>query len=196
MLAVLALSSYLCFAQQIIHDENLSDYRKIQTNYYPLVKKGLVEIPMSLVYFKYAESSLSHYSIVVKLTLGTSRQTLPKGSKIYVKLENDEIVEGESMFEINTFDNDHEYLEALHSMYYYMYPQYKFSEDDIEKMINNKVTKVRFQVTWGNGFFDLPNNQVFKDKHMQFTNSLSAMKNAIDSRVKQASVQSDILQGF
>lgn len=63
-------------------------------------------------------------------------------------------------------------------------------------MINNKVTKVRFQVTWGNGFFDLPNNQNFKDKHMQFTNSLSAMKNAIDSRVKQASTQSDILQGF
>lgn len=151
---------------------------------------------MSLIYFKYAESSLSHYSIRVKLTLGSSRESLPKGSKIFVKLENDEIIEGESMFEINTYDNDHEYLEALHTMYYYMYPQYKFSENDIEKMINNKVTKVRFQVTWGNGFFDLPNNQNFKDKHMQFTNSLSAMKNAIDSRVKQASTQSDILQGF
>ena len=193
---MLALSCYICFAQQIIHDENLSGYRKIQTNYYPLVKKGLVKIPMSLIYFKYAESSLSHYSIRVKLTLGSSRESLPKGSKIFVKLENDEIIEGESMFEINTYDNDHEYLEALHTMYYYMYPQYKFSENDIEKMINNKVTKVRFQVTWGNGFFDLPNNQNFKDKHMQFTNSLSAMKNAIDSRVKQASTQSDILQGF
>ena len=196
MLTMFVLSSYLVFAQKIVHDENLSDYRKIQTNYYPLVKKGLIEIPMSLVYFKYTESSLSHYSIVVKLTLGSTRQSLPKGSKLYVKLENGEIIEGESMFEINTFDNEHEYLEALHTMYYYMYPQYKFSEADIEKMISDKVVKVRFQVTWGNGYFDLPNNQVFKDKHMQFTGSLSAMKNAIDTRVNQASSQSDILQGF
>ena len=81
-------------------------------------------------------------------------------------------------------------------MYYYMYPQYKFSEADIEKMISDKVVKVRFQVTWGNGYFDLPNNQVFKDKHMHFTGSLSAMKSAIDTRVNQASTQSDILQGF
>ena len=187
MLTMFVLSSYLVFAQKIVHDENLSDYRKIQTNYYPLVKKGLIEIPMSLVYFKYTESSLSHYSIVVKLTLGSTRQSLPKGSKLYVKLENGEIIEGESMFEINTFDNEHEYLEALHTMYYYMYPQYKFSEADIEKMIS---------VTWGNGYFDLPNNQVFKDKHMHFTGSLSAMKSAIDTRVNQASTQSDILQGF
>ena len=43
MLTMFVLSSYLVFAQKIVHDENLSDYRKIQTNYYPLVKKGLIE---------------------------------------------------------------------------------------------------------------------------------------------------------
>lgn len=193
---ILVLSSCCIFAQRIIHDENLADFRKIQTEFYPIVKKGLVEIPMSLVYFKYTDSDLSHYSIVVQITLGQSQQSLPKGSKIYVKLENDEIIEGESMFEIHTFDNEHEWIEGLHAMYYYMYPQYRFSEADIAKMIAKKATKIRVQVTWGNGFFDLPNGNVFKEKHMRFTESLSAMKGAIDARVNKASNQSDILQGF
>ena len=196
ILSIFVLFSNICFSQRIIHDENLSEYRKIQSEYYPLVKKGIVEIPMSLVYFKFSDSSLSHYSIVIKITLGPSPQSLPKGSKIYVKLGNDEIVEGESMYEIHTFDNEHEWLEALHSTYYYMYPQYRFSEEDIAKMINSRVKKVRVQVTWGDGFFDLPNDKVFKDKHMRFTESLSAMKSAIDARVGQATKQSDILQGF
>lgn len=183
------------FAQKIIHDENLEDYRKIQTEYYPIVKKGLAEIPMSLMFFKYTDVSLSHYSIVVKLTLGSSRQSLPEGSKVFVKLDNGEVIEGQSMFEIHTYDNDHEYLEAFHSMWYYMYPQYRFFADDIQKMINHTVVKVRFQVTWGEGFFDLP-NKVFKDKHIVFTQSLSSMKSAIDTRVSNTSSQDDILKGF
>ena len=193
MLLLIGCSIY---AQRIIRDENLADYRKIQTDYYPIVKKGLAEIPMSLMYFKYANSEMSHYSIVVKITLGSSQQSLPKGSKIYIKLDNDEIVEGESMHEINTYDNEHEWIEAFHSMYYYMYPQYRFSEESITKMIDNKVQKIRIQVTWGNGFFDIPDGSIFKEKHLRFSESLSLMKNAINNRVKQASTQSDILQGF
>lgn len=194
LVALLALSCNI-FGQGIITDENLENHRKIQTDYYPIVKKGLAEIPMSLVYFKYLDSSLSHYSLVVELNLGSTNQSLPKGSKLYIKLENGEIIEGTSMFEIHEFENRREWMDMFGYYYYYMYPQYQISVSDIEKMLENKVVKVRVQLTWGTGYFDLPNKS-FKDKHFVFSNSLMIMKSAIDQRINKATNQEDLLRGF
>ena len=47
VLIILCVFSVISNAQvvDIIHDENLEEYRKIQSQYTPIIKKGLLEIP-------------------------------------------------------------------------------------------------------------------------------------------------------
>ena len=179
----------------ILQDENLGDYRKIQTDYVPYAKKGLAELTFSLQYFSPVGTSQAYYTMTFHITLGAERQSLPKGSKMYLKLDDGSVLEFESINDIAEYDNTFEYMELFGYMYYYMYPTYYATTDQIEKLMQHQVVKVKRQITWGEGFYDIP-NKVFKDKHMCFTENLISAKQAIDKRLNAANNQDALLQGF
>ena len=89
----------------ILQDENLGDYRKIQTDYVPYAKKGLAELTFSLQYFSPVGTSQAYYTMTFHITLGAERQSLPKGSKMYLKLDDGSVLEFESINDIAEYDN-------------------------------------------------------------------------------------------
>lgn len=180
----------------ILQDENLGDRRQIQTDYTPMAKKGLVELPFSLQYVSTKYSSEAYYTMTFKLTLGSVPQSLPSGSKMYLKLDNDSILEFETMNDIAEYDNTFQYMELFGCLYYYMYPTYYASSEQIDMLMKHKVVKIRRQVTWGEGFYDIPDNRVFKQKHICFTENLIRMKLSIDKRLNAANNQNALLEGF
>lgn len=190
---------YSAFGQdvRIINDENVESYRKIQTDYLPLAKKGIVAFPFSLQYFSPTGSQESYYTLIFKVACGYVRRSLPEGSKMFVKLDDDSIIELQTISGIEEYENESETMPQTHSDYYYIYPTYMATPEQINQMIEHKIVKVRRQITWGEGYYDMPNeNGRIRLKHMCMTENLARMKLSIDKRLEKTETPDDILNGF
>lgn len=201
-LAIIIGLLFLCYSAfgqdvSIINDENVESYRKIQTGYLPWLKKGLVDLPFSLQYFSPTGSEDAYYTLVFKVSCGTVRRSLPEGSKMFVKLDDDSIIEMQTISEIEEYQNEYEIIPTLNATYYYIYPTYLATPEQIQQMIEHKIVKVRQQTTWGEGYYDIPNeNLKIRLKHMCLTENLTRMKLSIDKRLERTETQDDILKGF
>ena len=196
VLIILCVFSIISNGQvvDIIHDENVEEYRKIQSSYTPMIKKGLLEIPFSLIYYAPKNDNEEYYALSCKIT-DFSRMELPAGSKMYLKLDNEEVIELETYQNIETFDNDYYLLNGI--SFYYIYPLYLLSKNQMDKLLSHRVVKIRTQITWGKGYFDYPDeDRGIKSKHLVFSENLLKMKISIDNRLNNIGSQSDLLNGF
>ncbi len=196
VLIILCVFSVISNAQvvDIIHDENLEEYRKIQSQYTPIIKKGLLEIPFSLIYFAPKDDTEEYYALSCKIT-DFSRMEIPAGSKMYLKLDNEEVIELETFQNIETSDNDYYLLNGI--TFYCIYPLYLLSKNQMDMLLSHRVVKIRTQITWGKGYFDYPDEERgIKSKHLLFSENLLKMKMSIDNRLNNIGSQSDLLNGF
>lgn len=196
VLIILCVFSIISKGQvvDIIHDENLEEYRKIQSQYTPIIKKGLLEIPFSLIYYAPKNDKEEYYALSCKIS-DLSRMEMPTGSKMYLKLDNEEVIELETLNNIETFDNDYYLLNGI--AFYNIYPLYLLSKNQMDKLLSHRVVKIRTQITWGKGYFDYPDeDRGIKSKHLVFSENLLKMKISIDNRLNNIGNQSDLLNGF
>lgn len=196
---MLCFISIMAFGQEvkIIKDEYVEwdfddQIRKVQTDFIPMAKKRLNEYPFSLQYFKpHSGNKNAFYAIIIKLYAGTSKQSLPRGSKLLLKMDNDSIITLETIIDVSENDK----IAGLFIDYYYMYLPYYVTTQQVQQLMTHKVVKIRIQESWDDWYIDLPNKSI-KDKHILFTDNLIRMKSSIDTRINPSRKLDEMLNDF
>lgn len=89
----------------------------------------------------------------------------PKGYKVFLKLENEETITLSNIYDISERDN---YVQrfGLGDIRYHIRPYFELTEETQEKLLKNKVIKLRIQSDWGydnaslkNPYIDIPNKK-------------------------------------
>lgn len=100
--------------------------------------------------------------------------TMNKGSLLLLKLGDDSTIELKLSNEIGPAD--YSYQTTQYGTFYYVYATYEITEAQIQRMIDNGVTKMRVQWTGGN--FDRKPKRL--SKHL--SNVYPAVKNALNQQ--------------
>lgn len=141
-----------CYAKEKIKIDHMKDgYRIIQTerthHIFPY-KRNLTDAAISLDVVEYGKKD---YSICIYLFADLN---IYKGSKLLLKLDNDEIVELEADLDSETVRNL-----IFTTVQIITFTSYKVTEEQIHKIIENNVVKVRMETSYD--YFDA---KVYKDK--------------------------------
>ena len=95
---------------------------------------------------------------------------------------NEEVIELETLNNIETFDNDYYLLNGI--AFYNIYPLYLLSKNQMDKLLSHRVVKIRTQITWGKGYFDYPDeDRGIKSKPFVFSENLLKMKISILKKI-------------
>lgn len=81
------------------------------------------------------------------------RLRFESGSKMLVKLDDGEVLELSITHEIDDLDNKSHV--SSYGVYYTFNPSYIVTNEQLQKMIEKKVVKLRFAINMGDGYFDM-----------------------------------------
>ena len=79
----------------------------------------------------------------ITLTLNEGQMTIAKGRKLLLKFKDESVMELENVREIELIDNKLEHSRT--TSYYLVYPQYVVTEEQLDKIMNNEVIKLRIE---------------------------------------------------
>lgn len=119
----------------------------------------------------------------IRLTLNEGKMQFDKGRKLLLKFADDSIMELENTKEIGPAD--YEYSVTSAGTYYFTFPEYEVTEEDIEKIIEGQVVKIRVENNIG--FFD---RDIKKNK---FSKALKKLYDAINAKKE---TKNDVYQNF
>lgn len=107
------------------------------------------------------ENGNTEYFVNLTLTNNTITE-ISKGRKLLLKLKNGEIIILENTVDI--CEKANKSIEGTqNSKFYYISPSYKVSENDLKKIANGEVVKVRIDKNYGNRDVEI-NNNAFSSK--------------------------------
>lgn len=142
----------VCYAKEKIKIDHMKDgYRIIQTERTPHIfpyKRNLTDAAISLDVVEYGKKD---YSICIYLFADLN---IDKGSKLLLKLDNEEIIELEADLDSETIRNV-----IFTTVQIITFTNYKVTEEQIHKIIENNVIKVRMETSYD--YFDA---KVYKNK--------------------------------
>lgn len=154
--------------------------RYIMSSYYNLYKGWDYAAGFRLSYVESPDDD-SYYRITVSLNEGKMQFDL--GRKLLLKFKDNSILELKNVDEIGPAD--YEYDVTSSGTNYYTYPKYLITEEEIEKIINGEVIKIRIE-----------NNIEFFDREIKknkFSKNLKIMYEAIKAKRE---TQNDVYQNF
>ena len=118
----------------------------------------------------------------LSLCLNEGKRTIDKGRKMLLKFEDGSIIELENCEEIGIAD--YEYEVTSYGTNYYVYPSYTITEEQIQKIINGNVIKVRIEIN--TGYLD---REIKGKKKKSVKGRMSEDMKEIYDNVKAASLQ-------
>ena len=166
LLIVTVLISLNLFAQKIYYDKQDENNRTIITYYEPFMKgKGLAGavFKMNLTFCQLDDEEMYYITIPI---IAYDTYDFPAGSRLLLKLSdgtNVELVTETEFSRINCELISTPY--GYRSMWYH-FPKYSVSPEDMTLLLSqNEITKIRIEVPWGDGYFDLPTKN-YKKWHL------------------------------
>lgn len=103
---------------------------------------------------------------------GTLSYTINEGSKLAIKLDNDEIVMLSSVANCRAKNYD-----MVSGYQYNARPMYAISDEDLSKILSSKVTKIRIAVNGKTYTFEFPNNEYGRFLKVAHEKARNAIKN-------------------
>lgn len=145
LLLSIALATPL-FAQKIgIREEN-EELLHIATNYE--LPKG--DIAIALEYLHNKLNNEDSYYLHLYLVSYELPFSFDKGAKALIRTSKGSIIELEQLTNCYDIKREHQLSSARYSTYYYyVFPKYGISRDDMELIINEGIAKIRFETTIG-----------------------------------------------
>lgn len=134
---------------------------------------------MSLSYM--FTDGLEVYSIT--LCLNEGKMQFEKGRKLLLKFKDNTTMELVNRDHIGPAD--YEYRVTSVGTDYYTYPKYSVSVEDIQKIINGEVVKIRIE-----------NDIEFFDRDIKKNKFSKALKKAFDAISSRKTVKNDVYEGF
>jgi len=194
LLLFLLLIPAFANAQDIAYDkQEANGNRSIVTSFVKFAKeKGWTgaeyKIMMDYTGIVNGSSLIKKYYISIPLTL-LEREKLSRGRKLLIKFENGNILELANA--INVFESDNTYEIIGGMTFYYLHPMYEMSQEQLDSIVKNRVTKLRIETETGKGYFDIDQNSC--TKLWNFSGTISKFYNDIQSRL---SINNDIHKDF
>ena len=176
-------------AQSITKDVQNGELRTVQTSFETYsVTKGLFKGKFDISLMAFCEPNDTSYYLVPEITL-TSPKTIVKNSKMILKVD-DKIITAVCPFGVGAADYQYKIIGT--ETFYYIYPAYMISKEDIETVINGKCTKIRIECNWGNGHFDV-GLDINNIKKFYLSDTLEELYNLIQGRIK---IENNIYDNF
>lgn len=131
----------------------------------------------------YIRTSLGDESYQIDLYLDEGKMGFDIGRRLLIKLKDDTVIELKNCVEIGP--GDYKYEEIMFAPHYYTNPMYIVSLEDLQKIINGEVVKIRIE-----------NNIEFFDRNIQWNKFSKALKKAFDAINSRKTVKNDVYEGF
>ena len=134
----------------------------------------------------YIRTSSGNECYQIDLYLDEGKIEIDRGRILLIKLKDDTVIELKNCSHIGP--GDYKYEEIMFAPHYYTNPMYIVSLEDLKKIINGEVVKIRIE-----------NDIEFFDRNIQWNKFSKALKkafDAIESRKKVKNVKADVHDGF
>ena len=135
------------------------------------------------LYLNYILMNSGDENYYITLCLNEGKMEFDKGRKLLLKFKDNSVMELVNCDEIGS--TDYKYNVTRFGTDYLTYPTYNVTEEEIQKIIDGNVVKIRIE-----------NNIEYFDRDIKRNKFSKALKTAYDAINAQKNVKNDIYEGF